>query len=125
MSCQTKSPPLRTPTTMIMPGTTRVRTPTTLITRADAAPEENDLPSREAGLKRLWTLPKLVALKILTPAQANSMSRSTQIYLDQTRTSQSGTSARPANDDVLANLRANPDLLEWIEPYLSDERLRG
>ena len=83
--------------------------------------EENDLPSREGGLLRAWNLPKLILLKIVTPAEANAISRATQVYLDQTRTSQSGTSARPANEDVLANLRANPDLLEWIEPYLSDE----
>jgi hypothetical protein len=77
--------------------------------------------SREECLAMLSQLPNLVLLKVLSPAQANSIRGVLHTILQTNHGSQPTGTTAAANDDLLRTLRERPELLQLIEPLLTDE----
>lgn len=81
------------------------------------------VPTREECLRKLAQLPGLVAMKIISPAESNAISRSLQVILAEMRTSQSTGTSHVMNEQTLQVLRDHPDLQELLEPLLSDDQI--
>jgi|tagenome__1003787_1003787.scaffolds.fasta_scaffold20818514_1 hypothetical protein len=72
--------------------------------------------------RMLSEIPTLVILKVISPAQANAMTRTLQVLLNETRGSQSGGPVQ-VDENLIAILRSRPDLLNLFEPFLSDDQI--
>jgi hypothetical protein len=79
--------------------------------------------SREDCLAMLGQLPSLVTLGILSPAQANSIRGVLGTILAETRESYSGGSSPLANENLIRILREQSELLNLLEPLLTDEQM--
>jgi hypothetical protein len=80
------------------------------------------LLSEDDCRRMLSELPTLVILKLISPAQANAMTRTLQVLLNETRASQSAGPAQ-VDENLFAKLRSQPELLTLMEPYLSDDHV--
>lgn len=83
-----------------------------------------NIPSAEACLAALAQLPGLVALKYLTPAEANAVRGVYQAILQHHQKARAA-SIQPgiADADLLEIARANPEILSMLEPLLTDEQM--
>jgi hypothetical protein len=85
--------------------------------------ERSEIPSCEDCLQAIAALPGLVAMRFLTSAQANSI-RATYVailhYHDRNR---QGHSAQLADDDVLKLWRDQPQLIDLLQPFLTQAQL--
>jgi hypothetical protein len=77
--------------------------------------------SREECLAMLSVMPDLVTLKYISTAQANTNRAILRTILQECHGPQPTTATATANDDLLRTLREQPELLEMIEPLLSDD----
>jgi hypothetical protein len=84
---------------------------------------EKSIPSREDCLKAMGAMPGLVGMRILKPAQANSIRAIYDSILDQHDRVRPGQSAPLADDDLLQLWRDQPHLIDLLEPLLSQEQL--
>lgn len=82
------------------------------------------IPSAEACLAALAQLPGLVALKYLSPAEANAVRGVYQAILQHHQKSRAA-SVQPgiADVDLLTIARTNPEMLSMLEPLLSDQQI--
>jgi hypothetical protein len=81
------------------------------------------LPSREEILLKLDRMPGLIAMGVLPAARANSMRSIYHTILSNLDdTSRSG-SPSVTDQDVVAVLRAQPELLNIFRPFLTPEQL--
>jgi hypothetical protein len=71
----------------------------------------------------LGELPSLITLKLITPAQANAITRTLQTLMSESRASQASGPAKVADENLIALLREQPHVLEMIEPMLTDEQV--
>jgi len=92
--------------------------------RGDSNRSARKIPSDEDCLAALAQLPGLVALKYMTPAQANAVRGVYQAILKHYQQARAA-SARPgiADADLLEIARANPEILSMLEPLLTDEQM--
>ncbi len=81
------------------------------------------LPTREECLAAVHQSAGLVALGLLTPAQANSMRGSYTVLLKEFG-NQAAAGPTLTNESVVELLRTNPRLLSSFAPFLSEEQLR-
>jgi hypothetical protein len=90
---------------------------------------ENVRTERNPGLSRagimlaLARLPGLVAMKILTPAQANAMRATYQTMLAEYSRVPPGQQAQITDDNVLRLLQMQPEVLSMIEPFLTPDQV--
>jgi hypothetical protein len=73
--------------------------------------------------RMLGQLPSLITLKMISPAQANAITRALQTLLAESRASQASGPAKVADENLIALLRVQPDVLEMVEPLLTDEQV--
>jgi hypothetical protein len=80
-------------------------------------------PSRNECLQAIAALPGLVAMRILSPAQANSI-RATyvEILRDHDR-AQQGHSPQLTDDDVLKLWQDQPQMIDLLHPFLTQSQL--
>jgi prophage DNA circulation protein len=83
---------------------------------------KTQIPSRDDCMQALAQLPGLIAMKVLTPAQASAI-RSTYQALLAELGRQQGSMSQLADDQVLQILRQQPELLQILEPLLTDEQI--
>jgi hypothetical protein len=81
------------------------------------------IPSEEDCLRAIAKLPGLVALKILSPSQANSIRANYESLLRHHYQSQASRPSQISDDRVLAILCESPELLSLLEPLLTDEQI--
>jgi len=81
--------------------------------------------SADQCLRALTQLPGLVAMGMLTPAQANSMRATYATILQHYQKTQSTPSHAPATADVVQAVRNNPELAALLEPLLTDEQIEA
>ena len=75
-------------------------------------------------LAALSELLGLIALKMVLPAQANAMRSVLATILQHYQRSDAARSTSPLSDDnVMAMLRTNPELISMLEPFLTDAQL--
>jgi hypothetical protein len=84
---------------------------------------QDGIPSQEDCLRAIAQLSSLVALKVLTPLQANSIRANFEALLRHHHQSQASRPSQISDDRVLAILRASPELLSLLEPLLTDEQI--
>ena len=82
-----------------------------------------ELPTRDGCLRTLNSLQGLVALKIVKPAEANSIRSINDSILRQLHQSPSSPSSLVSDQNLVAILRAQPELLRFIEPLLTYEQV--
>ena len=68
-------------------------------------------------------MPGLVATGLLPTARANAMRGIYQTMLSNLNDSSAGGAAAIANEDLVAVLRAQPELLKLLKPFLTPEQL--
>jgi hypothetical protein len=85
--------------------------------------EERRVSSKHEILYKLELMPGLVATGLLPAARANSMRGIYQTMLSNLNDSSPGGAAAIANEDLVAVLRAQPDLLKVLKPFLTPEQL--
>jgi hypothetical protein len=78
-----------------------------------------DLQQCLAGISQL---PGMLALGLLKPAAANSMRGALKDLLDHHREDRQPASGTVATDDMIAAIRKDPTLLNWLEKMLTDEQ---
>jgi hypothetical protein len=87
------------------------------------------IPSVEKCRRALDSIPKLVALGLLTPPQANSMRASYEALLKDLRREESGTPKaavdRKGLKDIAEILRKSPELARYFEPILDDDQIKS
>lgn len=85
-------------------------------------PKNRKLPSTEEILKLVMHLNGLVATKFLSTSEATVIQRGLRMVLDvQTKPAQGGQGILP--QEALAELcRADPHVLDLLEPFLTDEQ---
>ena len=83
-------------------------------------------PDSEACLIALGQLPGLIAMKLVTTAQANSIRGVYGTILQQHHRSRTGRDQPQLNDaDVMAMLRADPRWLSMLAPLLTDAQIEA
>lgn len=83
------------------------------------------VPTRQECMQALGRLPGLIALKVISTQQANAIRGTYQTVLNEIhRSTSDGGTAAVADDNVMALLKANPDLLNLVEPLLTDQQVR-
>ncbi len=81
------------------------------------------IPSVEELLAMLHDLNGLVALRVLSPSQASVIQRNLRILLD-TQLKRTQEERLGVAEEALADLcRANPQVLNLLAPFLSDEQV--
>jgi hypothetical protein len=83
----------------------------------------NATPSHDACLEAIAALPGLVAMRILSPAQANSIRATYVEILRNHDRARQGQSAQLADDDVLKLWRDQPQLIDLLHPFLTQRQL--
>src|SRR5262245_36849652 len=81
------------------------------------------LPTREEIMQGLHALPGLVAMKLLTPPQANVIANVYRTLLAELARPAATQAATLTDDDALRILREQPTLLRYLEPILTDEQV--
>jgi hypothetical protein len=61
---------------------------------------------------------------VLAPAQSNAMRGVYQTILSELHHSEQGQSGQIADENLLVILRGNPELLAFIEPFLTAEQVK-
>lgn len=84
-----------------------------------------EVASAEQCLAALTQLPGLVAMGILTPAQANSMRATYETILKHHEKRQSAQIQGPATADVVQAVRDHPELAAVLEPLMTGEQLES
>jgi hypothetical protein len=85
--------------------------------------EELRISTRREILHKLDQMPGLIAMGLLPPARANSMRGVYQTILSNSNDSSLGGAAAIANEDLLAILRSQPDLIKVLKPFLTKEQM--
>jgi hypothetical protein len=81
------------------------------------------IPSREDCLSALARLPGLIAMKIVTPAQANAIRASYTAILNEQRLSDGAQSGQLTDGSLLQILREKPELFELVEPFMTPDQV--
>jgi len=82
------------------------------------------VPDRQACLLRLAQLPGLVALRMLTPSQANVMRGVYRDILQEHRSSQTAGGQQALPDATVLELaRTSPEVVNLLAPLLTDEQV--
>jgi hypothetical protein len=81
------------------------------------------VPSREECLSAIAALNGLIALRILTSAQANSIGAGYVAILREHDRARQGTQRRLSDDDVRQIWNDQPHLIDMLESLLTDEQL--
>lgn len=81
------------------------------------------IPTRDECLIGIAALNSLLVMRMITPAQANSMRANFMAMLRQYEPARQSPSAHLANESVLEIWRASPGLIDLLEPLLSAEQL--
>jgi hypothetical protein len=81
-------------------------------------------PDPDDCLDALGQLPGLIAMKLVTTAQANSIRGVYSTILQQHRRTQSGRDQAQLDDaGMMAILRDNPNMLSMLAPLLTEEQI--
>jgi hypothetical protein len=88
-------------------------------------PRKSKIFSRDDCLRFLSQLPGLITAEFLTPAEANAIHRVVETLLAESRTPQSTGSPQVLGKKIICIVRANPELLELLEPLLTDEQIES
>jgi hypothetical protein len=95
--------------------------------RGSARRRRGDLSfaTEEDCLAALSRLPGLITMGLITTAQANAIRGTYATILQHHHHSAQGDAAQQtlADEDVLTMLRANPELLNMLEPFLTDDQI--
>ena len=101
-----------------------VMVPGTASGRQQSGTKKQSVPDADACLVALGQLPGLVAMGILTTAQANSMRGVYSTILQQhQRTRATRDQAQLDDANVMTILRDNPAMLSMLAPLLTDEQI--
>ena len=84
---------------------------------------QGEIPTAEECLVRLNRLAGLVAVGVLTPSQANTMRAAYQAILQHHQHRQTPTQQSLAGPELLAKLRSDPDLVNMLADFLTDDQL--
>ena len=85
----------------------------------------SDVPTQQECMRALGRLPILITLKVISTQQANAIRGTYQTVLNEIhRSTSDGGTAAVADDNVIALLKANPELLNLVEPLLTDQQVR-
>jgi hypothetical protein len=84
-----------------------------------------NVASAEQCLAALTQLPGLVAMGLLTPAQANSMRATFATILQHHQKSQNAPTPARATPEVVQAVRNHPELATLLESLLTDEQLEA
>jgi hypothetical protein len=85
---------------------------------------DNGVPSREACQKAIAALPGLVAIRVLQPAQANSIRASYERILREYDRDRSAQRAHIPDGDLSKVYEQHPDVIDLIAPLLNAEQLQ-
>ena len=88
----------------------------------DDRPERGRAATRERLLDELRTLSGLVTMGILPPARANLIQRGIKLQLDEIHRREAAPAAGPETEQLVEACIENPDLLDLVEPMLTDEQ---
>jgi hypothetical protein len=83
----------------------------------------NAIPSVEDCLRAIAALSGLIALRVLTPAQANSIRANFVAILRQHEPARQTSTAQLADESVMEIWAKHPELLDYIEVLLTPEQL--
>jgi len=89
----------------------------------DRGDNANRGPSREDILHKLDQMPGLIAIGLLPPAKANAMKGVYQTMLSIIAGTAQNGPARVANEDVVKILQEKPELLRFLQAFLSPAQL--
>jgi hypothetical protein len=81
------------------------------------------IPSRDECLQGIAALSGLVAMRILTPAQANTIRANFMAILREYEPARQAPSAHLPDEQVMELWRTHPELLDFIELLLTPEQL--
>jgi hypothetical protein len=84
--------------------------------------KNTELPSEEACLRVMTQVAGLVAMGLLKPAQAQAIRASYRELLQYHKT-KARANAASTNLDVMDLLRKSPEMLNLLEPLLTDEQI--
>jgi hypothetical protein len=79
--------------------------------------------SRDECLEAIAALPGLVAMRILSPAQANSIRATYAEILRHHDRAQQGHATQLADDDVLKLWHDHPQMIDLLQPLLTQSQL--
>jgi hypothetical protein len=85
--------------------------------------EPPQVPSRNDVLDKLGRMPGLIAIGVLKPATANAMRSVYGTLLAHLDSGASSSAAIVADENLLAILRQQPELLKFIEPFLTPDQI--
>ena len=88
----------------------------------DDRPERGRAATRERLLDELRTLSGLVTMGILPPARANLIQRGIKLQLDEIHRREAAPAAGPETEQLVEACIENPDLLDLVEPMLTDSQ---
>lgn len=87
-------------------------------------PSRRKIPSADECLEMLAKLVGLLALRMITPAQANAMRATyTEILRNHQRNESRGSGNKVADADLLDVARNNPRMLALLEPFLTSDQI--
>ena len=89
----------------------------------EASTPRSPIPSAEDCLRALAAIPALVALRVLQPAQSNSIRNIYQTILQFQYGDRNERTAQLGNDAVLAFLDGHPEVLNLLAPLLSADQI--
>ena len=107
------------------------RRPSTTVTvpgkssgRQRSGAKQRTAPDTDACLDALGQLPGLIAMGLVTTAQANAIRGVYSTILQQHHRTRAGRDQAQLDDaDVMAILRENPSMLSMLAPLLTDEQI--
>lgn len=86
--------------------------------------QQAPIPDLETCLRAIGQLPGLVALRLLTPAQANAIRASYREILQHHQQSVNRSSQNGISDASLLDLaRQRPEIVSMLEPLLTDDQI--
>jgi hypothetical protein len=88
-----------------------------------APAEKSNVQSRDEIMRALGRLPGLIALKVLSPSQANAMRSAYQTRLAEHSRSQPELQSQISNESVLQLLSEQLHLLSMLEPFMSQDQI--
>lgn len=84
----------------------------------------NRIPTRDEILEQLFKLNGLVAMSYVSTAKATVMQRGLRIILDSLTRSSAGGPSVVSNESLADLCRADPKILDLLEPFLTDDQFR-
>jgi hypothetical protein len=86
--------------------------------------KSSQIPDADACLHALAAMPGLIAMGMVSTAQANAISRIyNSILQHHDRTHAAGEQRAMLGGELMDHLRANPQLVHLFEPLLTDEQM--